>query len=69
MAGWPGGEVAGRLEPPPPPPPLPPTDRNPPSIPALVPFLCHGFEGRWRQLKTYIKLSTWAVERGTPPPP
>ena len=30
------------------------------------PFLCHGFEGRWRQLKTDIKLSThWAVERGS----
>ena len=30
MAGWLGGWVAGRLEPPPPPRPLPPTDRNPP---------------------------------------
>ena len=30
----------------------------------LFPFLCHGFEGRWRQLKTDIKLSTHGQWKG-----
>ena len=30
----------------------------------LFPFLCHGFEARWRQLKTDIKLSTLGQWKG-----
>ena len=30
----------------------------------LEPFLCHGFEGRWRDLKVEIKLSTHGQWKG-----